>query len=77
MAAAASRALPLTGVPVSGISIERLRGALLWLTALSGAFVFVEPSPYELVSVLTILFFAATGLALRASISGRESLEYG
>ena len=29
--------------------IERLRGALLWLIGLSGAFVFIEPSPYEFV----------------------------
>ena len=29
------------------VSMERGRGALLWLTALSGAFVFVEPGPYE------------------------------
>jgi O-antigen ligase/polysaccharide polymerase Wzy-like membrane protein len=38
---------------------------LLWLTGLTGAFVFMEPSPYELVSLLTILVFMMTGLALR------------
>ncbi len=47
-------------------SLEMLRGALLWLTGLSGAFVFVEPSPYEITALLTILVFAASGLALRA-----------
>jgi|SRR5215213_123824 len=46
-------------------SVERLRGALLWLTGFSGAFVFMEPSPYEVVSLLTIIVFALTGLALR------------
>ena len=44
---------------------ERLRGALLWLTGFTGAFVFMEPSPYEVASLLTILVFAVTGLALR------------
>ena len=44
---------------------ERLRGALLWLTGFTGAFVFMEPSPYELVSLLAIVVFAVTGLALR------------
>src|SRR5215470_20284385 len=50
------------------ISLERLRSALLWLTGVSGAFVFIEPSPYEYASLLTIFVFAATGLALRAGI---------
>src|SRR5262245_6453941 len=48
--------------------IERLRGALLWLTAFSGAFVFIEPGPYEFCALITIVVFAATGLALRAAI---------
>jgi hypothetical protein len=50
------------------ISLERLRSGLLWLTGFSGAFVFIEPSPYEYVSLLAISVFAATGLALRAGI---------
>jgi len=48
--------------------VERLRGALLWLTALSGAFVFIEPGPYEAASLLAIAVFAATGLSLRAGL---------
>ena len=36
---------------------ESLRGALLWLTGLAGAFVFIEPSPYELVAIATVLLF--------------------
>src|SRR5690242_16220542 len=51
-----------------GISVERLRSGLLWLTGVSGAFVFLEPSPYEYASLLAIVIFAATGLALRAGI---------
>ncbi len=49
-------------------SVERLRGALLWLTGFAGAIVFMEPSPYEVASLLTIFVFAATGLALRPAI---------
>ena len=50
------------------ISVERLRTGLLGLTGVSGAFVFIEPSPYEYASLVTIFLFAATGLALRAGI---------
>ena len=50
------------------IYVERLRDGLLWLTGVSGAFVFIEPSPYEYASLLAIFVFAATGLALRAGI---------
>ncbi|MFL5069056.1 MAG: hypothetical protein ACJ8D9_05635, partial [Xanthobacteraceae bacterium] len=32
-------------------SLEALRGALLWLTGFFGAFVFIEPSPYEIASL--------------------------
>jgi len=49
-------------------SVERLRGALLWLTGFSGAIVFMEPSPYEVTSLLTIVVFAVTGLALRPAL---------
>ena len=35
-------------------SMERLRCLLLWLTGFSGAFVFIEPSPYEVASLLAI-----------------------
>src|SRR5436305_15260712 len=46
-------------------SIERLRGALLWLTGFAGAIVFMEPSPYEVTALLTIAVFVITGLTLR------------
>jgi hypothetical protein len=52
----------------AAISIERLRTGLLWLTGFAGAFVFIEPSPYEYASLLAILVFAATGLTLRAGV---------
>ena len=49
-------------------SIERLRGGLLWLSGVSGAFVLVEPGPYELTTLVTIVLFAATGLTLRPAL---------
>ena len=45
--------------PGRGIAIETLRGALLWLIGFAGAFVFIEPSPYEIVGVVAIVLFAA------------------
>jgi hypothetical protein len=49
-------------------SIERIRATLLWLTASSAAFVFIEPGPYEFASCLTMFVFCVTGLSLRASL---------
>jgi hypothetical protein len=56
------------GALPAAISVERLRAGLLWLTGLSGAFVFIEPSPYEVTSLLALVVFAATGLVLRAGL---------
>jgi O-Antigen ligase len=61
----AADAGPPTGLR---LSTERLRGALLWLFAFSGAFVFIEPGPYELIGAATIFFFAVTGLTLRPAL---------
>ena len=58
---------PPAALPAA-ISVERLRAGLLWLSGFSGAFVFIEPSPYEYASLLTIFVFAATGLTLRAGL---------
>lgn len=45
---------------------ERLRLAALWLMLVGGAFVFAEPSPYEIGALAAICAFAATGgLSLR------------
>jgi hypothetical protein len=51
------------------LAAETLRGALIWLVGFSGAFVFIEPSPYEIVGVLAIVVFALTGLALRTTLA--------
>src|SRR5437879_13505386 len=50
------------------LSVETLRGALLWLMGFAGPFVFIEPSPYEIVGTLAIAIFALTGLKLRAPL---------
>ena len=67
-----SIALPADGIAVHAPSrrrtLELLLGALLWLTGIAGAFVFVEPSPYEIMGLVTIVVFAVSGLALRASL---------
>ena len=57
-----------TYAPPLTASLETLRGALLWLTGLVGAFVFMEPSPYEVASLMAIVAFVATGLTLSASL---------
>ena len=54
--------------PALPASVERLRGGLLWLTGFAGAFVFMEPSPYEVASMLTIFVFVVTGLSLRPAL---------
>ena len=67
-----SLALPADGIAVHAPSrrrtLELLLGSLLWLTGLAGVFVFVEPSPYEVMGLVTIVVFAASGLALRAAL---------
>ena len=42
-----------------------LQRALVWLVAASCAIVFVEPSPYELATLIAAVIFFATGLRLR------------
>jgi O-antigen ligase len=61
-------ATPANSVAGPLLATESLRGALLWLMGFSGAFVFIEPSPYEIVGLVAILLFAVTGLSLRAAL---------
>src|SRR5471030_3418919 len=42
-----------------------LQSALVWLVGASGAIVFIEPSPYELVTLAATIIFFDTGLRLR------------
>jgi hypothetical protein len=45
--------------------ILALQRALVWLVGASGAIVFIEPSPYELATIVAAVIFFATGLRLR------------
>src|SRR3569623_319663 len=42
-----------------------LQRALVWLVGAAGAIVFIEPSPYEIVTLLATAAFFATGLRLK------------
>ena len=61
-AVAAEGSLPSTTTPPGVVALQR---ALVWLVGASGAIVFVEPSPYELVTLVAAIIFFATGLRLR------------
>src|SRR5438270_13017652 len=50
---------------VTAPGILALQRALVWLAGASIAIVFVEPSPYELVTLVATVLFLATGLRLR------------
>jgi O-Antigen ligase len=69
MSAVVAAASPTSPVAGRRFSAEKLRGALLWLMGFSGAFVFIEPSPYEIVGVVAIVLFALTGLSLRPALA--------
>src|ERR1700676_2057983 len=50
---------------VTAPRLVALQRALVWLVGASGAIVFIEPSPYELVTLAAAIIFFATGLRLR------------
>ena len=51
--------------PVAPPGVVALQRALVWLVGASGAIVFIEPSPYELVTLVSAAVFIATGVRLR------------
>src|ERR1700736_5566113 len=56
------------GFPSSVTAAPRvvaLQRALVWLGGVGGAIVFIEPSPYEVVTLAATIIFFATGLRLR------------
>jgi hypothetical protein len=61
--AAAADGLPSTAKAAPGVLA--LQRALVWLAGASIAIVFIEPSPYELVTLTALVVFVATGLRLR------------
>jgi hypothetical protein len=74
MAHVAHTDAPRVHAPGLQFSLEALRGALLWLTGFFGAFVFIEPSPYEIASLLAIIAFAVTGLTFTPAVTPLAAL---
>lgn len=50
------------------LSVATLRRGALWLFVFSSFFVFVEPSPYEVMFLVTAAIFLATGLRTHAAL---------
>lgn len=46
-------------------AVATLQHALLWLVGMGGAIVVIEPSPYEIFVLTSVVMFAATGLRMR------------
>jgi len=61
-AATAGGSLSSTTAAPGVLALQR---ALVWLVGASGAIVFIEPSPYELMTLTATILFFATGLRLR------------
>jgi hypothetical protein len=55
----------LSSSVTSAPRVIALQRALVWLVGASGAVVFIEPSPYEVVTLAATVMFFATGLRLR------------
>ena len=51
-----------TAAPPGVMALQR---ALVWLAGASGAIVFIEPSPYEVVTLGAAILFFATGMRMR------------
>ena len=51
--------------PIAPPGVVALQRALIWLVGASGAIVFIEPSPYEFVTLASAAVFIATGVRLR------------
>jgi O-Antigen ligase len=61
-ASTAESSLPSVTAAPGVVALQR---ALVWLVGASGAIVFIEPSPYELMTLTAAVIFLATGLRLR------------
>src|SRR6202140_4927452 len=61
----AATAGDFASAPTSAPRVIALQRALVWLVGASGAIVFIEPSPYELMTLTAAVLFFATGLRLR------------
>jgi hypothetical protein len=61
----AATAGDLSSSVTSAPRVVALQRALVWLAGASVAIVFIEPSPYELITLVAFVIFFATGLRLR------------
>lgn len=68
MAYAATAGVSFAPSPVAAPGVLALQRTLVWLVGACGAIVFVEPSPYELVTLLAAVLFFATGARLRLAL---------
>ncbi len=50
------------------LSIAKLQRAVLWLFIFCGCFALIEPSPYEVMFLLTVFVFMVTGLKVNARL---------
>src|SRR3954453_20836603 len=64
MAYSAAADGPFPAIPAAPATVG-LQRALVWLLGASGAIVFIEPSPYEFVTLGAMLLFFATGMRMR------------
>jgi hypothetical protein len=55
----------MTAAGPAAPGVLALQRALVWLVGASGAIVFIEPSPYEVATLLATVTFFATGLRLK------------
>ncbi|TPQ26142.1 hypothetical protein C2U70_31910 [Bradyrhizobium guangdongense] len=65
MAYAAAAGGMNAATPVAAPGVLALQRALVWLVGACGAVVFIEPSPYEIATLLATVTFFATGLRLQ------------
>ncbi len=61
-AATAESSFPSVTAAPGVLALQR---ALVWLVGVSSAIVFIEPSPYELMTITATVIFVATGVRLR------------
>jgi O-antigen ligase len=67
---ASPSAVALREPPARGLTVptEKLRALMLWLMGFASAFVFIEPSPYEIVALASMFVLGVAGLRLQAAL---------
>jgi hypothetical protein len=65
---AAAAAPPWPHAGALTVQTESMRGLVLWLMGFAGAFVFIEPSPYEIVALAGMVLIGVTGMSLRGAL---------